>query len=423
MSTRLRYQALGVVFLLVAALFVAGSIGVYRKVFTSFVPVRLEATSVGSQLQRGADVKIRGVVVGEVRSVRATGGGAVLDLALRPDKVGLIPSNVAARLLPKTLFGERYVALQIPERPAASRLAAGDVIGQDRSSTAIEVDEVLTDLMPLLQAVQPQKLASALGAMSQALDGRGARLGDTVVRLDRYVAALNESIPDLNADIGALADVADDYAEAAPDILQALADLTTTSRTLVEQRANLLELYGTLTTTSIDLANFLRVNRNNLINLAATARPTLELLARYAPEYPCVIKQLADSIDRADFTFGKGTEHPQIAKFTLEITASRGKYLPGVDTPRYDDKRGPRCYDPVEPPGKFPQYPPGGPVRDGSTKPSSTARAAALANSPEEQELIGLLLAPQVGVMPREVPSWSALLVGPLYRGAEVTLR
>ncbi|HWO59316.1 MAG TPA: MCE family protein [Umezawaea sp.] len=422
MSTRRRHQALGVVFLLVAALFIAGSIGVYRKVFTSVVLVRLEATSVGSQLQRGADVKIRGVLVGEVRAVRAAGGGAVLDLALRPDKVDMIPSNVAARLLPKTLFGERYVALQVPKRPSAARLAEGDVIGQDRSSTAIEVDEVLTNLMPLLQAVQPQKLASTLGAMSQALEGRGARLGDTVVRLDRYVAALNESIPDLNADIGALADVAGDYADAAPDLLGALADLTTTSRTLVEQRENLLELYGSLTTTSIDLGNFLLVNRNNLINLSATARPTLELLARYAPEYPCVLKQLAESVDRADFTFGKGTEHPEMGKFTLEITTSRGKYLPGVDTPRYDDKRGPRCYDPVEPPGKFPQYPPGGPVLDGSTKPSSVG-APALANSPEEQKLIGLLLAPEIGVMPEEVPGWSALLVGPLYRGTEVELR
>ncbi|MCS7475397.1 MCE family protein [Umezawaea endophytica] len=422
MSTRRRHQALGVVFLLVAALFVSGSIAVYRKVFTSVVLVRLEATGVGSQLQRGADVKIRGVLVGEVRAVRASGGGAVLDLALRPDKVDLIPSNVAARLLPKTLFGERYVALQVPERPSVARLAAGDVIGQDRSSAAIEIDEVLTNLMPLLQAVQPQKLAATLGAMSWALEGRGARLGDTVVRLDRYVAALNESIPDLNADIAALADVADDYADVAPDLLGALADLTTTSRTLVEQRENLLDLYGSLTTTSIDLGNFLLVNRNNVINLSATARPTLELLARYAPEYPCVLKQLADSVDRADFTFGKGTEHPEMGKFTLEITTSRGKYLPGVDTPRYDDKRGPRCYDPVEPPGKFPQYPPGGPVLDGSTKPSS-AGAPALANSPQEQELVGLLLAPQVGVMPEEVPSWGALLVGPLYRGTEVELR
>lgn len=421
MSARLRYQALGVAFLLVAALFVAVSIGMYRKVFTSVVHVRLEATSVGSQLQRGADVKIRGVVVGEVRSVTATGGGAVLDLALWPDKVDLIPSNVAARLLPKTLFGERYVALQIPSRPSAARLAAGDVIGQDRSSAAIEIDKVLTDLMPLLQAVQPQKLAATLNAMSQALEGRGARFGDTVVRLDRYVAELNESIPDLNADISALAAVAENYAEAAPDLLQALSDLTTTSRTLVEQRANLLELFGTLTTTSVDLANFLRVNRNNLINLSATARPTLELLARYAPEYPCVLKQLADSIERADFTFGKGTEHPQIAKFTLEITTSRGKYLPGVDTPRYDDRRGPRCYEPVEPPGKFPQYPPGGPVRDGSTKPSASP-VSAVANSPEEQQLVALLLAPQIGVMPQEVPGWSALLVGPLYRGTEVVL-
>ncbi|MGB3439367.1 MAG: ABC transporter substrate-binding protein, partial [Actinophytocola sp.] len=42
-----------------------------------------------------------------------------------------------------------------------------------------------------------------------------------------------------------------------------------------------------------------------------------------------------------------------------------------------------------------------------------------LANSPQEQELIGTLLAPAVG----EVPGWSSVLVGPLYRGTEVTLR
>jgi phospholipid/cholesterol/gamma-HCH transport system substrate-binding protein len=48
---------------------------------------------------------------------------------------------------------------------------------------------------------------------------------------------------------------------------------------------------------------------------------------------------------------------------------------------------------------------------------------AAVANSPAEQELISLLVAPTMGVMPTEVPAWSGMLVGPLLRGTEVTLR
>ena len=129
---------------------------------------------------------------------------------------------------------------------------------------------------------------------------------------------------------------------------------------------------------------------------------------------------------------------PNVSRVTIEITSSRGKYLPGVDTPRYDDKRGPRCYPVAHPPARFPQYPPGGPLRDGSTKPGpprsdrpqdfqptgpAAADAPVLANTPAEHDLIAALVAPSLGVMPADVPGWSALLIGPLLRGSEVSLR
>jgi len=122
---------------------------------------------------------------------------------------------------------------------------------------------------------------------------------------------------------------------------------------------------------------------------------------------------------------------------TIEITASRGKYLPGVDTPRYQDKRGPKCYPVAKPPARFPQYPAGGPLKDGSAKPPpphnarpqdfqpTTPQSAVeptLANSPAEQDLIAALIAPDLQVMPDDVPQWSSLLLGPLFRGTEVDL-
>jgi phospholipid/cholesterol/gamma-HCH transport system substrate-binding protein len=438
MTARLRYQLYGVVFLVIAALFVLLSVAFYRKTFVEVVPVRLETDHVGNQLRTGADVKLRGLIVGEVRAVRAEGDTAVLDLALDPDHVERIPADVSARLLPKTLFGERYVALQVPPHPAEP-IAANAVIGQDRTRTAIEIERVLNNLMPLLQAVQPEKLASTLNAMSTALDGRGAQAGDTLVALGAYLERLEPSLPDVRADIRRLADVADLYADAAPDLVTALADLTTTTRTIVTQRSNLDSLYGSLTSASVELRNFLAANRNNLINLASTSRSTLDVLAKYAPEYPCLLDQLVDSIPAADRAFGKGTAHPNVTRVTIEITSSRGKYVPGVDTPRYEDKRGPRCYPVAHPPARFPQYPPGGPIKDGSSKPppprnetpedfqptvpQSAPAEPALPNSPAERDLIAALLAPSLGVPPSEVPAWSSLLVGPLYRGAEVSLR
>jgi len=438
MREKLRYQIYGLIFLVIAAMFVVLSVAFYRKTFTPIVPVTLETNHVGSQLRAGADVKIRGMIVGEVRDIRPNGDHAILDLALDPDQVERIPANVTARLLPKTLFGERYVALQVPADPSG-QLREGAVIGQDRTSSAIEVEQVLDNLMPVLQAVQPEKLSATLTAMSTALKGQGENFGDTLVQLGAYLEQLEPSLPDLQANIQRLAQVADTYAQAGPELLTALRDLTVTTQTVVEQRSNLQDLYATLTNASIDLGNFLAANKDNIINLASTSKSTLEVLAKYAPEYPCLLQQLVDAIPNADAAFGKGTDKPNVTRVTIEITASRGKYLPGVDTPRYDDKRGPRCYPVARPPAVFPQYPEGEPLDDGSSKPpppknentkdfpntlpQSADTAPQVANSPAEQQLIAVLVAPGMGMQPSQVPMWSSLLLGPLFRGTEVTVQ
>ncbi|MFD0199217.1 MULTISPECIES: MCE family protein [Saccharothrix] len=440
----LRRRLLGVAFIAVIALFLSFTVALYNDAFTEVVKVTLKTDRVGNQLLIDSDVKVRGMIVGQVKGIRTSGDGAELDLALDPEQVEHIPANVSARLLPKTLFGERYVNLVLPaERQAPLR--EGAVIEQDRSSSAIELERVLDDLMPVLQAVQPEKLATTLTAMSQALENRGKPLGETLVQLDAYLGEFNPQLPKLKDGISRLADVSHVYADAAPDLVQALSDATVTSRTLVEQRDNLLAMYGTLTTTSLDLHGFLAVNKNNLIQLADVSRPTLDLLAKYSPEYPCLLKGLAEFKPIMDEVFGKGTDEPGL-HITLEITANRGKYEPGKDDPEYADKRGPRCYDIVPRPDPFPQYPPEGPVKDGSTSPpparvaadgvlppnagtirddgtvvSSFTGVPSLANSPEEQDFLAALLAPQFGMEKAEMPSFTALLLGPLYRGAEVT--
>lgn len=442
--TRLRHQALGLVFLLVAALFFVVTIGIYRNAFTEVALVQLKTTFAGNQMREGADVKIRGMVVGEVRSISSHGKGATLELALDPERIEAIPGNVSARLLPKTLFGERYVALQPPEGAKGQHIADGDVIEQDRTRNAIELERVLDDLMPLLQAVEPQKLSSTLNAIATALDGRGKQLGETLVEVSNLVGDLNPTLPDLKANLESFGAVADNYTEAVPDLLDAMSTLTTTSKTLVAKQRNLERLYSVVTATSVDLTNFLRVNKDNLIDLNTNVRSTLDVLAKYSPQYPCMLRQLAEQIPAAELAFGKGTDHPNVSRVKIEIIQSRGAYKPGVDEPRYDDKRGPRCYPVVKRPEHWPQYPPDGAIKDGSSKPDppkepdgseaddyedygsgggSAPAAFEVANSPMEQQLIALLEAPTFGDDPAAVPDWASLLVGPLYRGAEVELK
>ena len=65
------------------------------------------------------------------------------------------------------------------------------------------------------------------GAVGGAVGGagRGAQLGDTLVLLNQYVEGLNPSLPDLEANLRALAPTADIYNQAAPDLILALDNL------------------------------------------------------------------------------------------------------------------------------------------------------------------------------------------------------
>ncbi|GAA3002776.1 MCE family protein [Actinokineospora diospyrosa] len=439
MSATIRRRLNGLLFIVVVAALVGLSIAMYTKAFTPVAAVTLTTDKVGNQLSVHSDVKVRGLIVGEVRKITPTAGGAELDLALDPDKIDLIPGNVSARFLPKTLFGERYVALQIPEDASPRPLTAGDRIKQDTSVRAVELEEAFESLLPVLQAVQPQKLSSTLTAIATALEGRGEDLGKTLADLGELVGELNPHLPRLQQDLRTLATVADTYSDATPDLVAALTDLTATSKTIADQRANLDALYATTTTAARDLDAFLRVNKGNLIQLADSSRPTLETLARYSPEYPCLLQLMAEAVPELDKAFGKGTNKPGLHA-TIEITVNRGPYRPGKDEPRYEENRGPRCYDFTQFPSPFPQSPPDGPLRDGASSPAparsvqdgllppgnTTPNAATdgadigIANSPQEAAFLAQIIAPELGVEPEQVPGWSTMLLGPAFRGAEV---
>ncbi|QKW06252.1 MCE family protein [Streptomyces sp. NA04227] len=407
-----RRRTAGVAFLLVPALLIRLAISVYDKDFTDSDEVTVQTGSVGNEMHRGAEVKLRGVVVGEVRGIEADGDGARLTLALDPGTREHIPADVAAQMLPTTLFGERYVALVPPARPSARALPAGAVIPQDRSRNAVELQEVLDNVLPMLTAVQPHKLSATLSAVSRALEGRGEKLGATLSRLDSHLKKFNPQLPALNRDLKHLVEVSAVYADAAPDIVRALDDFTTTSGTLAEQEDRLAATYGDTTRAAEDLTGFLRQNKDNLIRLTATGRPTLELLAEYAPSFPCTLRTLARFVPAMDKALGKGTDEPGL-HVSVNTVPSRGSYVPGKDTPAYTAGGGPRCY-PV------PYL--GTPVRAAAAG-DPAAQNLGPANSPAENDLVNELLAPSAGTAPENLPDWSSLLVGPAFRGTEVRLK
>ena len=418
----------GLVFLLVVALLLGLSVAVYEKVFTPVVKVTLEADHVGNQLAPPADVKLRGILVGEVRKVSTDGSGAKVELALDPDKVGLIPENVQARLLPKTLFGEKFVDLVIPEHPSARSLHAGDVIPQDRTKTAIELQKVFDDLLPLLRTLDPPKLNATLGALATALEGRGDKLGDNLVRVDRYLAQFNPQLPTLDTDIARLADVAGTYADAAPDLLRMVRDLAVTNRTVVDEQKSISALFRGTAGLADSTRDLLATNSDRIVRVASTARPTLSLLAAYSPEFPCFLDGLAAWSPRAEEIFANNRLH-----ITLEVVTPRPAYQPDEKL-RYLATDGPSCRGLPNPPVPDPGYdvadgshgnvPGSGSTNAGRAVPSALTDASTIGATGDaaEQQLLDTLVAPVADSAPGSLCDLPTLLFGPLARGTVVNL-
>ena len=78
-------KVLGVVFLVLLLSGVWASYGVFTQKFSTYDEVTLKTSNIGLQLPTRADVKIRGVQVGEVIEIDGNADGATLTLGLDPD--------------------------------------------------------------------------------------------------------------------------------------------------------------------------------------------------------------------------------------------------------------------------------------------------------------------------------------------------
>jgi phospholipid/cholesterol/gamma-HCH transport system substrate-binding protein len=430
-------KALGAAFLCLLVLSGYLTYAVFTQKFVDIVPVTLRTGPIGLQMEPLADVKVRGVIVGEVRDMHVAKHGAVLDLALDPAEIDTIPANVSALILPKTLFGEKYVSLQVPENPSSDSLSAGDVI--ERSNLAIEVEKVLSDLYPLLTAVRPADLSATLNAMATALEGRGERLGDNLVRLDGYLKKLNPQVPGMVEDLRLLTSVSDTYADVMPELGRLLRNQVTTGNTLVQKEDQLRALFNDVAGFSDTTRDFLEVNDDNIIRLGQVSVPTLGLLERYSPEYPCLTQGMTNWIPRISQAYRGHTLHINLETIPHQPTG----YGP-PDQPEYGAHYGPSCATLPTPP--YSQAHPGpqpaflanrenddgiagshGKYRTapgfGSAGVSGARMSSGWAGTDAEQKVVDAIAAPVLGVQADDVPDVATLLLGPIARGNEVSVR
>lgn len=419
------HKLIGIVFIGLMIASVWFTYAIFTKKFVAYDEVSLETSKIGLQLPSRADVKIRGVIIGEVLEATANEDGAELTLGIYPDKIKGVPENVTARIEPKTLFGEKYVALQVPASPEG-QLAARDTITQ--TQVAHEVEETLSDLYPLLRAVQPAELNKTLNAMATALEGRGDAIGNNLEVLDSYLKRINPELPALVEDIALLADTSDLYADVLPEIATTLRNSVITGNTLEDREVKLTKLFRDVSAFSDTARTFLDQNGDNLIRVNQLGAQIFKVLAKYSPEFPCLIHGIVKAGKLQAEAFRGFVLH-----INLEMLPHQPRGYNVNDKPRFGDKRGPYCGTLPSPPhtqaNPF-SYVPN--IDDGVDEPTGkgTTRVAPgwtpaewYVGSRDEADLIRQLLGASTGRSPRQVSDLGVLLFAPIVRGTEVSLR
>jgi virulence factor Mce-like protein len=317
------------------------------KVVTATIP------KAGPALGPGAEVEYRGVLVGSLGQVDRTLHNAVLTLELDPDQVSKIPDGVTVRLMPRSVFGDLYVDLVPPARVTGPLRLPAHLVA-DTSTPTTELNQALDAGYRLLTAVKPSELNATLTAIGTALDGRGAKLGRLVDRLDDYTTQLAPHTDELVHDLTTVGVVARELARDAPDLLRTLDNAIATSASLARSQGDLATVLAQAPPVAAKTQRLLEANQHKLQRLVALLEPVAKVLRRRRATLVDGVLQLRAFLVGAAKALGHGPWLQVVVEPDLNPVDSKG--YTAADCPRYAGTPGKNCPDGTAAPRAAPTY-------------------------------------------------------------------
>ena len=232
-------------------------------------------TAAGQGLLPGADVKVRGVNIGEVEGVKLENLKARVTLAI--DTGQKIPRDAKAIIRPKTLFGEKFVDIEPGSREGEGPyLQDGDEIKETLGG--FELERVLADLYPILKAVDPAELAVVLGGLADAGDGLGEEINRSIANFQKISEVNAAHADDTRQFLTDFARLSDELALRAPDLIAGAEALNETLPELNAHGDDLTTVLDQAARLSRDLADVLDANHGFLRKSVTEGGKTLQIL-------------------------------------------------------------------------------------------------------------------------------------------------
>lgn len=314
----------------------------YKGYFVEKVNVTANLTTTGDGLPAQADVKFRGILVGSVKEVSVAAKGELQEvhIEMKPEYTDGIPANVTARVVPSNLFAVTSVEL-VYNGAAGAHLKEGSQISEDRSKGTIALQDTLTTVRNILSKIDPIQFGRVLGTLSYALDGSGRMPGSTIERVDKWLLAVDESIPDLGVMLGDFSSSLRALNQSAPELMGVLADSVKTAQTISDRRGELISLIAG-TSATVDKVNTLFA-RNPDVGKQVTSG-TSEMFGALSDDpgaIPQAIANLNNSVRKLATTFHWGAQKQMV--WNLGLTFTPYKPYTRDDCPRYGELAAPSC--------------------------------------------------------------------------------
>lgn len=144
-----------------------------------------------SSLKSGDSVRVAGVRVGTVNSVKLRPDNSVI-VGFGADRDIVLTSGTTAAVRYLNLVGDRF--LELLDSPGSTRIQpAGSVIPADRTLPALDLDLLLGGLKPVVQGLNPQAVNALTNSLIQILQGQDGNLESLFAKTSTFSNALADN--------------------------------------------------------------------------------------------------------------------------------------------------------------------------------------------------------------------------------------
>ena len=246
-----------------------------------------------SRLKAGQDVRIAGVPVGKVGTVKLNPDNTV-DVAFAVDKRYQLYTSTRAVVRYQNLVGDRY--LEITAGPGELRkIPPGSTIPRENTQAALDLDALLGGLRPVLKGLDGNKINEVSSAVMELLQGQGGALStllSTTSAFTQNLAARDQLIGDVINNLNTVLGTVDEKGaqfDASVDQLQKL--LTG----LAEGRDPIAGAIPPLASAENDLTDMLAKSRRPVQGVIENVRPMAQRMDVRKADINKVIEPLAEN--------------------------------------------------------------------------------------------------------------------------------